>query len=73
MYIFPFYGGFYIFESKLGLKHVSLRALAFVPRIKEGRSIQIDSLCDFGNVEKEQKVTFCSCFCCILSSVKVPF
>ncbi|CAL9764673.1 unnamed protein product [Musa acuminata subsp. burmannicoides] len=28
----------------------------FVPRIKEGRSIQIDSLCDFGNVEKEQKV-----------------
>ncbi|URE11401.1 Cell cycle regulated microtubule associated protein [Musa troglodytarum] len=28
----------------------------FVPRIREGRSIQIDSLCDFGNVEKEQKV-----------------
>ncbi|KAJ8484284.1 hypothetical protein OPV22_016769 [Ensete ventricosum] len=28
----------------------------FVPRIREGRSTQIDSLCDFGNVEKEQKV-----------------
>ncbi|RZS05572.1 hypothetical protein BHM03_00036125, partial [Ensete ventricosum] len=67
--------GFVIVASvvvrKLRLKHVSLHALAFVPRIREGRSTQIDSLCDFGNVEKEQKVTFCSCFCCILSSVKV--
>ncbi|XP_042463272.1 protein TPX2-like isoform X2 [Zingiber officinale] len=30
----------------------------FMPKIREGRSIQIDSLCDFGNVDDEQKVGF---------------
>lgn len=33
-------------------------ALAFMPRIREGRSVQIDSLCDFGNVDQQQKVIF---------------
>ncbi|RRT59104.1 hypothetical protein B296_00029117 [Ensete ventricosum] len=33
----------------------SVVVFSFVPRIREGRSTQIDSLCDFGNVEKEQK------------------
>ncbi|URE26413.1 Cell cycle regulated microtubule associated protein [Musa troglodytarum] len=28
----------------------------FMPRIREGRSVQIDSLCDFGNVDQQQKV-----------------
>ncbi|RWW47509.1 hypothetical protein BHE74_00046508 [Ensete ventricosum] len=35
----------------------SVVVFSFVPRIREGRSTQIDSLCDFGNVEKEQKVS----------------
>lgn len=29
-----------------------------MPKIREGRSIQIDSLCDFENVDDEQKVGF---------------
>lgn len=33
-------------------------ASAFMPRIREGRSVQIDSLCDFGNVDQQQKVIF---------------
>ncbi|RWW22083.1 hypothetical protein GW17_00013740 [Ensete ventricosum] len=41
--------GFVIFASVV--------VFSFVPRIREGRSTQIDSLCDFGNVEKEQKVS----------------
>ena len=32
--------------------------IAFMPKIREGRSIQIDSLCDFGNMEQTHKVDF---------------